>query len=143
MRLKRLIASTLLAVICMTTTASATDLSVSDRDRLMRIAMAEAEGEGIYGKAAVMEVVLNRVDDSRYPNNVHDVLFQPGQFTTVTTGGRYWTSVPNEECAIALMLVEGNIDFANGALYFNSYNSCWQDNELTYLFKLGNHKFYK
>ena len=115
--------------------------SKEDTEALQRIAMAEAEGENVYGKAAVMEVVLNRVDDDRYPNNIHDVLFQEGQFETVKKGGRYWTLTPNADCLLALTLVEGGLDFANGALYFNCCN--FQESHMTYLFKLGNHTFYK
>lgn len=136
------IAVMLIATLCIAKPVKAAQFSDMDRDRLMRIAMAEAEGEDTFGKAAVMEVVLNRVADSRYPENIHDVLFQDGQFTTVAKGGRYWTVKPNEDCAKALMLVEGNIDFVNGALFFNSGNS-WIDADATFMFQLGNHKFYK
>ena len=143
MKIKRLLITAVVMILLTPCKVRAEGLSITDKERLLRIAMAEAEGEDVKGKAAVMEVVLNRVEDERYPNNIHDVLFQEGQFATVAKGGRYWTQMPDTDCVLALVLVENGIDFANGALYFNSHNSCWQDNELTYLFKLGNHKFYK
>ena len=132
-----------LAIICiLARPVQAAELCSAEKDMLMRIAMAEAEGEDVKGKAAVMEVVLNRVKDDGYPGTVQEVLFQNGQFSTVAKGGRYWTVVPNEECAMALVLVEGNIDFANGALFFSNGKS-WLDTEKTFMFQLGNHKFFK
>ena len=61
-----------------------------DSDILLRIAMAEAEGEGTEGKALVMKVVLNRVESREFPNSIEDVVFQPGQFEPVLDDGRYW-----------------------------------------------------
>lgn len=41
----------------------------------------EARGEPIYGQYAVAQVVLNRVQDDRWPDNVCDVIFQHKQFS--------------------------------------------------------------
>ena len=43
---------------------------------LEKIAMAEAEGEGVEGKALVMLVVLNRVWSDRFPDTIEEVIFQ-------------------------------------------------------------------
>ncbi len=45
----------------------------------------EARGEDRAGMQAVGEVVLNRVKDSRYPDNVCDVVYQPYQFSWTAT----------------------------------------------------------
>lgn len=49
---------------------------------LMQIASAEALNQGIDGMRFVMSVVINRVRCSEYPDNIHDVIYQPHQFYT-------------------------------------------------------------
>lgn len=110
----------------------------TDGERLMRIAMAEAEGEDIEGKAAVMRVVLNRVADERFPGTVEEVLFQKGQFSTVKEGGRYWRLEPDEGCSEALLLIESGWDGVEGALYFTNGTF---NKELVY--EHGGHRFYR
>ena len=53
---------------------------------LMKIAMAEAEGEDTKGKALVMCVVLNRVESIQFPDTIYDVIFDDGAFTS----GHQW-----------------------------------------------------
>ena len=55
-----------------------------DRDLLAALIHAEARGEPYQGKVAVGAVVLNRVDDPRWPDTVEAVVLQPGQFATPT-----------------------------------------------------------
>ena len=43
---------------------------------LAKIAMAEAEGEGVEGKAMVIMVVLNRVWAEGFPGTIEDVIFE-------------------------------------------------------------------
>lgn len=43
----------------------------------------EARGESEEGQQAVAEVILNRVASPQFPNTVHDVLYQKGQFSTI------------------------------------------------------------
>lgn len=105
---------------------------------LQQIALAEAEVQGIGGMAFVMQVVLNRVNDERFPDTIHDVINQPGQFSTVNV---YNSLAPtdNSEKAIDLLEVLNN----QGALYFEvNNNESWQSTHLTYLFSCDNHNFY-
>lgn len=80
-----------------------------DSDILLKIAMAEAEGEGIEGKALVMRVVLNRVADAEFPDSVEKVVFQAGQFEPVKDDGRYWNVEPDAECYKALYMKRPDI----------------------------------
>lgn len=96
------------------------DWDGEDAEMLMKIAMAEAEGESVEGKALVMLVVLNRAWSDELPDSIEAVLFQKNQFSPVADGGRYWTTEPNTECAEALALVESGWDESQGALYFES-----------------------
>lgn len=120
------------------------DWDAEDSEMLLKIAMAEAEGEGIEGKALVMLVVLNRVWSSEFPGTVEEVIFQSGQFSPVMEGGRYYTTEPDEECYEALELVMLGWDESYGALYFENYGKdSWHSKNLEFLYQVGNHKFYR
>lgn len=120
------------------------DWDGEDAERLMKIAMAEAEGESTAGKALVMLVVLNRVWSDEFPDTIEEVIFQPGQFSVTEEGGRYYTTEPDEGCREALYLVSMGWDESQGALYFESCKSdSWHSRNLEYLFREGNHRFYR
>ena len=51
-------------------------------DELCRVMFLECRGEPFEGKVAVAEVILNRVISEDWPDTVHDVLSQRGQFST-------------------------------------------------------------
>ena len=99
------------------------DWDKDDSYLLCKIAMAEAESEGVKGKALVMLVVLNRVWSDEFPDTVE----------------------PDEECYEALKLIQ--VDHWNesqDALYFESKSdSKWHSENLEFLFKYGKHYFYK
>lgn len=48
---------------------------------LALLVMAEAEGECEEGQRLVIDVVLNRVDDSHFPNTIQEVVYQKNQFS--------------------------------------------------------------
>lgn len=52
------------------------DWDKDDSYLLCKIAMAEAESEGVKGKALVMLVVLNRVWSDEFPDTIEEVIFQ-------------------------------------------------------------------
>ena len=121
------------------------DWDGEDERMLAKIAMAEAEGESVEGKALVILVVLNRVWSDEFPDSIEEVIFQKNQFSPVADGGRYWTTEPNAECAEALALVESGWDESQGALYFESAanEQGWHSRSLEFLFQYGGHKFYR
>ena len=115
---------------------------------LAKIAMAEAEGEDTEGKALVIMVVLNRVWSNGFPDSIEEVILQERngthQFSVTQEGGRWWKVEPDEDCYKALQLVTEGWDESQGALYFESEGkSTWHQDNLEYLFKHGNHYFYK
>ena len=96
------------------------DWDKDDSYLLCKIAMAEAESEGVKGKALVMLVVLNRVWSDEFPDTIEEVIFQKNQFSPVANG-RYDAVEPDEECYEALKLIQ--VDHWNesqDALYFES-----------------------
>lgn len=50
-------------------------------DMLARCVQAEAGNQGLMGKQLVVDVILNRVDSPRFPNDIASVISQPGQFS--------------------------------------------------------------
>lgn len=117
-------------------------ITYEEGQMLMKIAMAEAETDGVEGKAMVMAVILNRVNDDRFPDSVEGVIFQEGQFSPIADG-RYKRAVPDVECNLALAEIEmGNYETVD-ALYFENAGACWQSKNCTYLGTVGHHKFYK
>ena len=122
------------------------DWGYEDAEILTKIAMAEAEGESTEGKALVMLVVLNRVWSDGFPDTIHDVVFEKGQFSPVKEGGRYWTTEPDEDCFRALELIERGWDESEGALYFEATtngDNTWHSRNLEYIKTVGGHNFYK
>lgn len=120
------------------------DWDGEDERMLAKIAMAEAEGESVEGKALVILVVLNRVWSDEFPDSIEEVIFQKNQFSPVAEGGRYWTTEPDAGCHEALELVMGGWDESQGAFYFESTGrDGWHSQNLEFLFEFGGHKFYR
>ncbi len=111
----------------------------------------EARGEGHRGMLAVGSVVLNRVEDDRFPNSVCGVVYQGGenppcQFSWWCDGksdrpthGAPWTaslSLADE------LLTARPRDPTSGALFFHntSIRPPWRRERTT---RIGNHVFYR
>lgn len=60
--------------------------STSDIQLMARAINGEARGKPYEGQVAVGAVILNRVKDSRFPNSISGVIYQPGAFTAVSDG---------------------------------------------------------
>ena len=127
------------------------DWDYEDSYLLCKIAMAEAEGEDVEGKAYVMMVVLNRMMSDEFPDTISDVIFQkiPSskhyQFSPIENG-RFDRVEPNDECWQALdMIMVDKWDKSQGALYFESEANAdnWHSRNLEYLFTHGGHRFYR
>lgn len=124
------------------------DWSSEETYLLAKLAMAEAEGESVEGKALVILVVLNRVWSDSFPNTIEEVILQNNgeayQFSVTMDGGRWWNVEPNEECYEAVNLVISGWNESQNALYFESESeSTWHQEHLDFLFKYGNHYFYR
>lgn len=65
---------------------SASNFNKNDRYLLAKVIYAEARGESYTGQVAIAAVVLNRVKDSRFPNTISGVIYQPWAFTAVNDG---------------------------------------------------------
>lgn len=126
-------------------------LSDNDYDSLLRIVEAEAGGEDEEGKLLVANVVLNRVNNKRFPDTVTEVIMQRGQGVaqfTPTVDGRFQNVTISEETYNAVERALYGEDISQGALYFcarqkaDSGRLQWFDQKLTKLFSYGNHEFF-
>lgn len=123
-----------------------------DVENLMRIVQAEAGGEDKKGKLLVANVVINRVKNAKFPNNITDVIFQKKknvtQFSPVSNGTIYGVTISEDTRDAVYRALYGE-DISQGALFFmarqyaNPENEAWFDNNLTYLFSYGGHDFFK
>lgn len=58
-------------------------LTQEEIDLIALVTMAEAEGETELGKRLVIDTILNRMDDSHFPDTAYDVIYQPYQFSAM------------------------------------------------------------
>lgn len=58
-------------------------LTQEEIDLIALVTMGEAEGETELGKRLVIDTILNRMEDSHFPDTVHDVIYQPNQFSVM------------------------------------------------------------
>lgn len=61
-------------------------LTEEEIELIARVTMAEAEGECEEGQRLVIDTILNRVDMQYFPNTVHEVIYEPNQFTSMWNG---------------------------------------------------------
>ena len=116
-------------------------VSQKDAERLMKIAVVEDHTDA-ESQAAVMAVILNRVESPEFPDTIKEVIEQEGQFSTVTSGV-YYNAEPNVDSHYALALIESR-QFDSDALYFESASAknTWQSKNLVYLSTVGGTKYY-
>jgi len=97
--------------------ASAQGVSRSaDLQLLARTIHGEARGEPYVGKVAIAAVALNRVRDSRFPNTLAGVIYQPLAFTAVADGQINLT--PNKDAYKAAQDALNGWDPTYGTLYY-------------------------
>lgn len=116
-----------------------TEEELHDIALLEQLVQAEAGNQDLMGKQLVVDVVLNRVADPRFPDTVEEVIFQTGpvQFS-VTANGAWERAADNiiDSDIEAVRLEYGNERVNTGILYF-SRTPCNGSNH----FKHGDHWF--
>lgn len=112
-----------------------------DLNLLARVIYAESRGEPFKGQVAVGAVLLNRLEDSRFPKNLSQIIFKQGEFCTVRDG-QIWKT-PNQQAVQAARLAVAGWDPTGGALYF--YNPAKTTSRWIWsrpiVNKIGNHIF--
>ncbi len=125
-----------------------TGYSDSDYDVLLRIVQAEAGNCDMEGRVMVANVILNRVENDEFPNTITKVVYQKHQFSPVSNGSIKRCKVTAETVEAVERALSGE-DLTDGALYFmnrrasSKKNASWFDRHLEFLFKHGNHEFFR
>jgi hypothetical protein len=121
-------------------------ISYTDEDLqvLERIIQAEAGNCDMIGKILVANVIINRVNSSKFPNNIKDVVFARNQFSPTFDGSYYSCVVSDASREAARRALDGE-DYSQGALYFamNSIaDTCWAGRTMRHLFEHDGHTFF-
>lgn len=111
----------------------------NDVDMLAALIECEAGNQSYYGMLCVGAVVVNRINSSRFPDTLYEVIYQPNQFTPVTVSGRFALVLArgaDETCyqAAREVLEQGNIV---GPWLFFRVNDGSRDGDI-----IGDHVFY-
>ena len=132
--------------------ASATSMTDNDYENLLAVVEAEAGGEDVEGRIMVANVILNRVEDENFPEDVTSVIWQKAggssQFSPTEDGRIHSVTISNTTREAVNRAIDGE-DLSQGALYFiaknqaDTDNIAWFDETLTHLFDHGGHSFYK
>lgn len=119
--------------------------STSDVQLMAKAINGEARGEPYEGQVAVGAVILNRVKDSRFPNSISGVIYQPGAFTAVSDGQINATISESSTVYKAAQDAKNGWDPTGGCVYY--FNPATATNKWIWsrpLIKtIGKHRFCK
>ena len=128
------------------------ELSENDEYLLAKLIQCEAGNQPMEAKEAVVMVVLNRVDDIRFPNTIEEVIRQNDngiyQFSPLIEGGSFYYTEPTEESYEAIYNVQYGItdlylwcDY----LWFECCESSdnWHSHNLEFTEQIGDIRFYR
>lgn len=121
------------------------DLTLSEAEMLMKLAMSEAGDLGEDAQLIIMNIVINRLNNEKFPDSVYEVVNAEGQFA-VMTNGAYRKAEPNTDSHLALARLEMGEDISNGALYFESASNStesWHSRNRVFLFERYGQRFYR
>lgn len=125
------------------TSSGGSTTSNANIELLARAVYGEARGEPYAGQVAVAAVILNRVEDSRFPKTISGVVYQSGAFDVVADGQINLT--PNSTAYQAARDALNGWDPTYGCLYY--YNPKTATNawirQLPISITIGSHVFCK
>lgn len=102
---------------------SSSSYSAASDDVTLLAALCQYEAGTNYDNClAVANVVLNRVRSSSYPNSIRGVIYQSGQFGTVTSGAlnRFLSAGPSSTCVKAAKAALSGSNNIGGRLQFRA-----------------------
>lgn len=100
----------------------AEEIKFGEMELVAQLVQAEAGNQDLMGKRLVVDVVLNRVDDERFPNTVEEVIFQkdPVQFSVTANGAFEKAGWNIDEETYQAVLMEYEERTNSGILYFST-----------------------
>lgn len=100
----------------------AEEIKFGEMELVAQLVQAEAGNQDLMGKRLVVDVVLNRVDDERFPNTVEEVIFQKDlvQFSVTINGAFEKAGWDIDEETYQAVLMEYEERTNSGILYFST-----------------------
>ena len=95
-----------------------------------------AEGECEDGKRLVIDTILNRVDSDSFPNTVHEVVYQPSQFSSMWNGRVDRCYIDDYICKLVIEELRNRKNY--DVIFFTADR---YGNYGTPMFQIGNHYF--
>lgn len=116
-------------------------------DELLLIAQVvqeEAKGTDVESRAAVANVIYNRIKSSKFPNTVEGVIFQTNQFSVANNKSELQSVVPIDKTiqAVKNVFVDGNRFLPSDVLYFRSASKGTSWSKRTYYATYGGNSFF-
>ena len=99
-----------------TSNSSGSSSNNTDLNLLSKLVYGEARGEPYKGMVAVAATVLNRVANSKFPNTIAGVIYQPGAYTCVSDGQINLSA--NEQSRKAAQDAINGWDPTSGCIYY-------------------------
>lgn len=127
------------------------EIKSEDLEWLTKVIYFESRSESVLGKIAVGFVIMNRLNDDRFPDNIKSIIIQKNQFEW------YWDGKPDimnnsiakeqcEEVARSILLKDIKYDPTEGATHFINVNTkkapLWT-RLYTKVTRIDNHIFYR
>lgn len=116
-------------------------------DELLLIAQVvqeESKGSGVEARAAVANVIYNRIASSRFPDSVSGVIFQKNQFTVARDEDKLRAVVPVSKTieAVNQIFVNGDRFMPEDVLYFRSSKKGTSWDKRVYYATFGGNSFF-
>lgn len=113
--------------------------TAKEMELIARVCFAEAGNQCELGKRMVIDTILNRLDDSRFPNTVEEVITAPGQYECVSNGAIWNYELSDEVIGLIFSELESRTDY--NVIYFCSY-PCNFSYWATYYTTVQDHMFF-
>ena len=103
---------------------------IQNTELLYSLVQAEAGNQDLDGCRLVADVVLNRIESDKFPNDLESVIYAPGQFSVVKNGAlKKAQGNVSEKVVQAVNMELANARLNDDVLYFNNRpngSGCWQ-----------------
>lgn len=103
---------------------------IENTELLYSLVQAEAGNQDLDGCRLVADVVLNRIESDKFPNDLESVIYAPGQFSVVRNGAlKKAQGNISEKVVQAVDMELANARLNDDVLYFNNRpngSGCWQ-----------------
>lgn len=109
---------------------------------MSRIITWESGNQPVAGQIGVGNVILNRIENSRFADTLKGVIFQPGQFAPAANGVVY--GEPYDISVVCAKLVYEGYNTVGDALFFQvgRYWGSGMGSSPTWLMSIGDHNFF-